>query len=290
MLDVFFITMGEEGSEANWSRLLEFVPNAKRIENVKGIYNVHKACALASTTDNFWVVDADAWIVDDFDFSFIPDPDAKHWNISELDCVLVWPSYNPVNELVYGYGAVKMFPRAPFLEDREWSVDMSSSIAKVIVSKETVSCETRFNATPESAWIGAFRECAKLSSLSMIKTRIRRAQAEEKQKFIELENHIRAQDWANDKKSNYRRSQTLLIRDRYKNETDIFKYWAEIEEYSQRRLTWCTHGWHNHNGKYVLLGAQAGSKFGLEHSDDVETLNLINDWDWLKKEFKNVNV
>jgi hypothetical protein len=167
---------------------------------------------------------------------------------------------------------------------------MSSSIAKVIVSKEQVSCETRFNATPESAWIGAFRECAKLSSLSMVKTRIRRARAEENQKFAELETYIRSQDWSNDKKSNYRRTQTMLIQTRYKDEKDIFKYWAEIETYSLYKLTWCTHGWHRPNGKYVLLGAQAGSKFGLEHSDDLETLNLINDWDWLKREFKNVNV
>jgi hypothetical protein len=38
------------------------------------------------------------------------------------------------------------------------------------------------------------------------------------------------------------------------------------------------------------LGAQAGATFGLRHSDDPDTMNLINDWIWLKKEFKNVNV
>jgi hypothetical protein len=282
--------MGELGSDANWNRLLEFVPNAKRIENVKGIYNVHKACAEQSTTDNFWVVDADAWIVDGFSFDWEPTAEVKYWNVPETECVVIWPSYNPVNELVYGYGAVKVFPRKPFLEDCGWSIDMSSSIVKVVVSKDTVSCETRFNATPESAWIGAFRECAKLSSLSMVKTRIRKSIAAEQKSLEEVEAYIKSQSWDNNKKANYRRTQTLLIQERYKDEQNIFKYWEEIETYSQRRLTWCTHGWHKTNGKYSLLGAQAGSKFGLENSDNLDALNLINDWDWLKKEFKNVNV
>ena len=290
MLDVFFITMGEEGSEANWNRLLEFVPNARRVENVKGIYNVHKACAEQSTTENFWVVDADAWIVDGFSFDWEPDPKTLYWKTPETECVIVWPSINPVNELVYGYGAVKVFPRKPFIEDKGWFLDMSSSIVRVTVPKDTISCETRFNATPESAWIGAFRECAKLSSLSMVKTRIHKAITAEKDALGIIEDHIRSQDWSDDKKANYRRSQTLLVQERYKDEKDIFKYWQEIEIYSQRKLTWCTHGWHKLNGKYVLLGAQAGSKFGLENSDDFDTLNLINDWDWLKKEFKNVVV
>jgi hypothetical protein len=167
---------------------------------------------------------------------------------------------------------------------------MSSSIVKVVVSKDTVSCETRFNATPESAWIGAFRECAKLSSLSMVKTRIRKSIAAEQKSLEEVEAYIKSQSWDNDKKANYRRTQTLLIQERYKDEQSIFKYWEEIETYSQRRLTWCTHGWYKTNGNYSLLGAQAGSKFGLENSDNLDALNLINDWDWLKKEFKNVNV
>jgi hypothetical protein len=49
-------------------------------------------------------------------------------------------------------------------------------------------------------------------------------------------------------------------------------------------------GWEARNGKYCLLGAQSGSKFGLQHSDDLKMLDKINDWGWLKGEFKNVNV
>jgi len=30
--------------------------------------------------------------------------------------------------------------------------------------------------------------------------------------------------------------------------------------------------------------------FGLQNSDNLKQLNLINDWKWLKEKFKNVNV
>ena len=287
MLDVFFISMDEVNAEENWQRLLKFRPDAKRVSNIVGIYEVHQICARLSATKNFWVVDADAWIVDDFDFSWKPDPSIQHWGTAEPDCLIVWPSINPVNDLVYGYGAVKVFPQQPFLENRSWSVDMSSSIVKVTAAKDQISCKTRFNATPESAWIGAFRECAKLASLSSIKTRIRRVKQQQDQELEELNCYVKSQtNWSTDKRTNYRRAQTTVILDRYKQELDIFNYWQELENYSQRRLTWCTHGRTRKNGKFVILGAQAGNNYGLRNSDDIAALNLINDWNWLKKEFK----
>jgi hypothetical protein len=282
--------MGEEGTEANWQRLLQFAPNAKRIDNVQGLYNVHRACAELSLTDNFYVVDADAWIVDGFKFNWEPNTDTLHWGIPEKECVLVWQSHNPVNNLEYGYGGVKLFPRQPFLEERNWEIDLSTTIGRSVVSKDQISCETRFNSTPESAWIGAFRECAKLSSLSMIKSRIRRSKKIEQEELSALADYVKTTDWDNAKKAMYRKVQSMLIIDRHKSEQDVFSYWDEIEECSERRLTWCTNGWNFLNGKYAILGAQAGAKFGLQNSDDTDTMNLINDWSWLKKEFKNVNV
>jgi hypothetical protein len=38
------------------------------------------------------------------------------------------------------------------------------------------------------------------------------------------------------------------------------------------------------------MGARAGTVFGLQNSDNLKELNLINDWKWLKEKFKNVNV
>jgi len=291
MLDVFFISMGEEGCESNWQRLLEFAPNAKRVDNIKGIFEVHKACAMLSTTNNFYVVDADAWIVKSFNFRWEPSKDTLHWGVPENECVLVWKSINPVNELEYGYGGVKLFPKSPFLLDLTWDIDLSTTIGRATVSMPQVSCQTRFNATPKSAWIGAFRECAKLASLSMIKSRIRRAKRNEAAELRTLFDFCKSQtEWSPKKQATHRRVQSILIIDRYAVESSIYSYWEEIEMCSQRRLTWCTNGWHTPNGQYALAGAQAGAKFGLKYSDDLVILNQINDWNWLTKEFKNVNV
>lgn len=291
MLDVFFISMGEPGCENNWKRLQEFVPAARRVDNIKGIYNVHATCAKLSRTENFWVVDADAWILDGFDFSWEPDLTVKHHEVLESDCVIIWPSRNPVNGLEYGYGAVKVFPRQPFIDGRDWSVDMTSSVAKVIVSKDVISCETRFNNSAETAWIGAFRECAKLASLSMIRTRIRRAIAKEQDEFDNVMQFVSTQPWTDSQKLNYRKAQNALISEKYRYQKYIISYWEEMEIYNRRLLTWCTVGEARAHGRSVIKGAQAGAKFGLTNSDDTTVLNLINDWNWLKEEYtKNVNV
>jgi hypothetical protein len=291
MLDVFFISMGEEGSEANWQRLLSFAPHAKRVDNITGIYNVHKACAQLSTTKNFYVVDADAWVLDGFKFHWEPDANAMHWDIPETECVLVWPSRNPVNGLEYGYGGIKMFPHEPFLENKPWDIDLSTTIGRATISKEQVGCETRFNATPEGTWIGAFRECAKLASLSMIKSRVRTAVRNRNAELAELAERVSLQtDKTAENRATYRRVQSMFIVERYSNESNIYSYWAEIEECSRRRLHWTTVGWEAHNGQCSILGAQAGSNFGLQYSDDLSMLDKINNWDWLKEEFKNVNV
>lgn len=291
MLDVFFISMGEEGSEANWQRLLSFAPHAKRVDNVKGIYNVHKACAQLSTTENFYVVDADAWVLDGFKFHWEPDANTLHWDVPETECVIVWPSRNPVNGLEYGYGGIKMFPRAPFLENKAWDIDLSTTIGRATISKEQVGCETRFNATPESAWIGAFRECAKLASLSMIKSRVRKAVRNRNAELSELAERVSLQtDKTPENRATYRKVQSMFIIERYNHESSIYSYWGEIEDCSRRRLHWATVGWEAHNGKYSILGAQSGSNFGLKYSDDLAMLDKINDWDWLRGEFKNVNV
>jgi hypothetical protein len=290
MLDVFFITMGEEGSESNWTRLLKFAPAAQRVENVKGIYEVHKRCAELSNTENFWVVDSDAWILDDFDFDFVPSQDVKRYNVPENECVLVWPSRNPVNDLVYGYGGIKLFPKKPFLEKRKWVVDLSTTIGRASFSMTQVSCITKFNTTPQSAWIGAFRECTKLASLSLIKSRVNRAKLYQQIDLENLANYVATQSWEDDKKSNYRKAQSRIIIERYLEESNIITYWNDIVECGERRFTWCTVGNDRPNGEYAIDGARLGTQFGLMYGNDNEQLTKINDWDWLMEEFNNVYV
>jgi hypothetical protein len=154
--DVFFLSYKESNIENNWNRLVSICSKAQRITGVKGILNAHKVAAKASTTDMLYIVDADAFIANGFDFNFVP-------YIQDRDTVYIWHSRNPVNELEYGYGGVKLFPKGKLLNAAEGLLDIATSVGDLKVM-EKVSCETRFNTDPFSTWKSAFRECAKLSS------------------------------------------------------------------------------------------------------------------------------
>ena len=154
--DIFFISYNEPGAEENWTRLRSLFPWAKRVDGVKGIWAAHKSAADLSTTDMFWVVDADAWIVDDWTFDFEP-------NLFERDCTFIWRSLNPVNGLTYGHGGVKLFPKKIFDFDRGY-LDISTEVNDKIKIKQRVSNENRFNTSELAAWRTAFRECYKLKN------------------------------------------------------------------------------------------------------------------------------
>jgi hypothetical protein len=155
--DVFMIAYGEKNAAENWARLKEIAPEAKLIENVSGTVACYAACAAAATTDHFFVVDADNWVLDGFRFElpFAPAPAET----------VFWYARNPVNGLVYGNGAIKLLPRAPLLNNRaalEKTVDFVMELGPIRYT-EFCASEHRFNADPFSAWLAAFRECAKLA-------------------------------------------------------------------------------------------------------------------------------
>jgi hypothetical protein len=167
MYDVFFISYDEPNADMHWKRLLEFSPNATRIHGIKGILAAHKAAAELSKTDAFFVVDADAYIVDSW--SFIGeefDEFTPYSSKSPADCVIVWQSRNPYNNLEYGYGGLKLMSKKEMLR-ADGKIDVATSVSKCFLSVDTVSCETRFASDSWHAWRGAFRECAKLSSASV---------------------------------------------------------------------------------------------------------------------------
>ena len=105
----------------------------------------------------FYVVDGDADLVNDFNFN-------NHIPIVFRDHVHVWYSRNPVNDLVYGYGGVKLLPRDKTLKMNLSKPDMTTSISSKFKSIPEVSNVTAFNTDPFNTWKSAFRECTKLSS------------------------------------------------------------------------------------------------------------------------------
>ena len=155
MYDIVFISYKEPNADKNWQDLKRKFPMAKRIHGVKGIHQAHIAAAKKCFTNMIWIVDGDAEIVESFDFSFTADRE---------DFVYVWRSKNPINDLEYGYGGVKLFPRTATLNMDTTSTDMTTSISEHFKPMPEVSNITAFNTDPFNTWKSAFRECAKLAS------------------------------------------------------------------------------------------------------------------------------
>ena len=155
MYDIAFISYKEPNADKNWENLISRFPWAKRISRVRGIHMAHIAAASKCFTNMFWVVDGDAEVLESFDFSF---------TTKETNFVHVWRSRNPVNDLEYGYGGVKLLPRLATLNMDTTKPDMTTSISQHFRPMPEVSNITAFNTDPFSAWRSAFRECCKLSS------------------------------------------------------------------------------------------------------------------------------
>jgi len=164
MLDVFFLSYNEPFADQHYQMLLERAPHARRVHGVKGFFQAHKECARQSLTNNFYVVDADAILTENFDFDFTPSRFNKWWGVAEADCLCIWNSINPINDLTYGYGGVKLIPKKPLLEAQRDLVDFTTGFGLTIKVFDTVSNITAFNHDEFTTWRSAFRECAKLTT------------------------------------------------------------------------------------------------------------------------------
>ena len=156
MFDIIFISYNEPNAIENFTKLKQRFPLVKHVHGVKGIHQAHIAAAKRSFSPMFWVVDADAVILDTFNFDFSLTKE-------EYDIVHVWRSRNPVNGLEYGYGGVKLLPKKLTLDMDVTSTDMTMNISPKFKAMEEVSNITAFNIDPFSTWRSAFRECCKLA-------------------------------------------------------------------------------------------------------------------------------
>ena len=152
--DIFFLSYNEPNAVTHWNALKRIAPTAKRIDNVSGIYSAHQACAKKCMTSHFFVVDADNDITHPDVFKFqIPEWDKKY--------VHLWYAQNAVNDLEYGWGGLKLFPKKLILANNPVGVDMTTSFELKIIP-EVVSI-SRFNSSAYEAWRSGFREVAKLT-------------------------------------------------------------------------------------------------------------------------------
>lgn len=155
--DIVFISYNEPTANDNFENLKKRFPRAKRVHGVKGIHQAHIAAALIAESEMFYVVDGDAVIIDNFNFDYVvPKFERNH--------VHVWRSINPINDLEYGYGGVKLLPREKTIAMDVNTADMTTSISNNFKAMSNVSNTTAFNTDPFNTWKSAFRECVKLSS------------------------------------------------------------------------------------------------------------------------------
>ena len=156
MYDIIFISYDEPTADVNFASLKQRFPLAKRVNGITGIHQAHIAAAKKSMTKMFWVVDADAVILNSFDFSH----EVSEW---DLDVVHVWRSLNPIVDLSYGYGGVKLLPKQLTITMDTNTTDMTMNISSKFKAMEEVSNITAFNTDSFSTWRSAFRECCKLA-------------------------------------------------------------------------------------------------------------------------------
>jgi hypothetical protein len=159
IFDIIFLSYDESTADRNFEILQSRFPKSKRVSGIKGIFEAHlEAARLANenNSDMFFVVDADAIILPDFTFDI-----GTSYNAS---AVHIWHARNPINDLEYGYGGIKLFPTKKVLDYTGLPIDITTSISNDIIVIPTVANITRFNTDPFSAWRAGFRECVKLSS------------------------------------------------------------------------------------------------------------------------------
>jgi hypothetical protein len=157
LYDVVFISYNEPNADENYKKLIDMCPRAKRVRGVKGIHNAHIKAASICDTDMIWIVDGDAIIEDSFSFDTV-------MSSYDIDCVHVWQSKNPINNLEYGNGGVKLLPRHLTLNMNVNTSDMTTSISDKFKAMNTVSNINSFNTDEFATWRSAFRECCKLAS------------------------------------------------------------------------------------------------------------------------------
>jgi hypothetical protein len=173
--DIIYLSYDEPNAEKNYADLCAKVPWAKRVHGVKGSDAAHKACAKLSETDRFITVDGDNIIDANFlnkEYDLTEHEDT-HWNngVNFDNCVVSWTARNTINNLMYGNGGIKCWPKEYVLNMRTHeNADPDNAHAQVdfcwdLQYIQMPGCHSTIinNATPQQAWRAGFREGVKLA-------------------------------------------------------------------------------------------------------------------------------
>jgi hypothetical protein len=118
----------------------------------------YRLSSYLSETKYYTMVDADSDILDNFDLNKTLVPEKEN-------SFLLYQTKNPVNELIYGYGGIKVCPTQNFrnITNDELEPIFSGGINSFSVVRHVASY-TRFNTSKWNAWKAGFREAAMLAA------------------------------------------------------------------------------------------------------------------------------
>lgn len=157
-INIVYLTYKEPFSEKYFCKLLRKYPNLKRLHGVKGLVKAFKFSAFLSESKYYVLIDGDNDILDSFDLNKVQIPKKKNK-------LSLYMTKNPINDLVYGYGGIKVCPTENFrkIEDNKIDPIASGGIIGLEPIHETASV-TRFNSTPFDSWKAGFREVVMLTA------------------------------------------------------------------------------------------------------------------------------
>ena len=157
--NIFFISFNESNQETNWARVLDLHPDAIRLHGIKGIDKVHLACNELCSTENFWTVDGDNWLLEEL-----------IWDVGVPADLLLFNALNPLNGLPTNLGGVKLWKKDSIINKDMSKGDFCLNATAKKMSLRKVFSRTDYNNTAYEAWKTAFRHCVKLLS-SIFKSR-----------------------------------------------------------------------------------------------------------------------
>ncbi len=162
--DTFYLTYDEPGKDERWPVIKNLLPNAKRVDGIKGFDKAHKECARIATTERLTIIDGDN--------SFDTERSLKLTISKKLlkkNYVFSYSSKNSINGLIYGNGGIKCWPKKLLLTSNshesstteDSSVDFCFTIPYYQVPESpTIS---NVNITAFQAFRAGYREGVKMS-------------------------------------------------------------------------------------------------------------------------------
>lgn len=162
--DVVFLSLDEPNAEAHFERLRKAVPRAIRVHGVRGFDAAHRRAGELSATPHVVTIDADN-LLRDTDFL------SARFDVAPRDRsrVFSFSGRNVVNDLRYGNGGIKIWPRSTLLTlqthenaaNTDAAVDFCWTVPYFQVNR--LLSDVAINGSDYQAFRAGFREGVKLN-------------------------------------------------------------------------------------------------------------------------------